>query len=48
MASTARGDDDKEEYFDSTEDLDKKVIQLAEWIKESKHMIAFTVSFVGL
>ena len=44
MASTARSDDETKEYFDSPEDLEKKVTQLAEWIKESKHMIVFTVS----
>ena len=48
MASTARDEDDKKEYFDSPEELDKKVSQLAEWIRESKHMIVFTVSFIRL
>jgi predicted transcriptional regulator len=48
MASTARDDDDTKEYFDSPEELEKKVTQLAEWIRESKHMIVFTVSFIGL
>ena len=46
MASTARDEDDKKEYFDSPEELDKKVSQLAEWIRESKHMIVFTVSLI--
>ena len=45
MASTARDEDETKEYFDSPEELDKKVSQLAEWVKESKHMIVFTVSF---
>ena len=46
MASTARKDEDKKEFFDSPEDLDKKVSQLAEWIRGSKHFIVFTVSSV--
>ena len=46
MASTARDEDDKKEYFDSAEELDEKVSQLAEWTRESKHMIVFTVSFI--
>ena len=44
MASTARNDDETKEYFDPPEELDRKVSLLAQWIKESKHMIAFTVS----
>ena len=44
MASTARDDDETKEYFDSPEELDKKVSQLAEWMRESKHVIVFTVS----
>lgn len=44
MAWTARSEDEKKEYFDSPEELEKKVSQLAEWVKESKHMIIFTVS----
>ncbi len=44
MASTARKEDEKREYFDSPEELDRKVSQLAEWIRESRHIIAFTVS----
>lgn len=46
MASTARDKDETKEYFDSPEELDKKVSQLVDWVKESKHMIAFTVSFI--
>ena len=43
MATTAhQTDEEKKEYFDTPEDLDMKVTQLAEWIKESKHFIAFT------
>jgi hypothetical protein len=48
MAWTARDDDDKREYFDSPEELDKKVTQVASWIKASKHMIVFTVSLCML
>ena len=44
MAWTARGEDEKKEYFDSPEELEKKVSLLAEWVRESKHMIIFTVS----
>jgi len=42
MAWTARSEDEKKEYFDSPEELEKKVSRLAEWVKESKHMIIFT------
>lgn len=45
MAWTARSEDEKKEYFDSPEELEKKVNLLAQWVKESKHMIVFTVSF---
>ncbi len=44
MASTVRDDEDKEELFDPTDVLDLKATQMAEWIRESRHMIAFTVS----
>ena len=47
MAHTARSDDDKKEFFDSAEELDRKVSTLAEWVRESKHMITFTVSWRG-
>ena len=33
---------EKKEYFDSEEQLDKKVKQVATWIRESKHAIIFT------
>ena len=42
--ATARKDDEKKEYFDSLEELEGKVGQLADWIRESRHFIAFTVS----
>ena len=44
MAFTARKDEEKKEYFDSPEELERKVGQLADWTRESKHFIAFTVS----
>ena len=46
MADTARSGAEVREYFDSPEELDRKVTLLAQWIRESKHMIAFTVSIV--
>lgn len=43
MAHTAhKNDEDKKEFFDSPEVLDKKISQLAELILNSKHFIAFT------
>jgi len=45
MAWTARNDDEKKEFFDSPEELERKVSQLAEWVRSSKHMIVFTVSY---
>jgi len=43
MASTAhKTEDEKKEYFDTKEDLEKKVDQLAELIKKSKHFVVFT------
>ncbi len=44
MAWTARSDEEKEEFFETPEVLDAKATQMAEWIRESQHMIAFTVS----
>lgn len=44
MAWTARDDDDKKEYFDSPEELDRKVTEMVSWMKASRHMIIFTVS----
>jgi len=44
MADTVRNDEEKKEYFDSPEELEQKVDQLAELVKKSKHFIAFTVS----
>ena len=45
MAHTARNEEDKKEYFDSPEELVKKVDQLATLVKKSKHFIAFTVRY---
>lgn len=44
MASTARSEEEKKEFFDSPEELERKVCQLADWVRESKHFIVFTVS----
>jgi NAD-dependent SIR2 family protein deacetylase len=33
---------EKQEYFDSNEDVDLKLTQLAQWIKESNYIVAFT------
>ena len=44
MASTIREEDETKEFFDSPEELEAKVSQLADWIRQSKHFIAFTVS----
>lgn len=45
MASTARKEDEKKEYFDPPDVLVKKIDQLVRMIKESKHMVVFTVSY---
>ncbi|CAI8032230.1 NAD-dependent protein deacetylase SRT1 [Geodia barretti] len=37
-----RKEKEKKEYFDSPEELDRKVQQLADWIRESKHFFVFT------
>ena len=43
MASTAlKTEEEKKEYFDTMEDLDAKVAQLAIYIQESRHFVAFT------
>ena len=44
MASTAhKTEEEKKEYFDSPEELDKKITILAKIIKESEHFIALQV-----
>ena len=45
MAHTARDDEGKREFFDSPEELDRKVTLLAQWVRESQHTIVFTVSW---
>jgi len=35
-------EDDKKEFFDSPEELEKKIDLLAKWVKESKHCVMFT------
>ena len=43
MANTAlKTEEEKKEYFDTPEELDAKVSQLADWIRESSHFTAFT------
>ncbi|XP_064404500.1 NAD-dependent protein deacylase sirtuin-6-like [Halichondria panicea] len=42
MASTIRSEEDTKEFFDSPEELETKVSQLADWIRQSKHFIVFT------
>ena len=43
MASTAhKTEEEKKEFFDSPEELDKKVEQLAQLIRDSEHFCAFT------
>jgi len=42
METAHKTEEEKKEFFDSEEVLDQKVTQLAEWIKASKHFIAFT------
>ena len=43
MASTAhKTEEEKKEYFDTPEELEKKITILAKIIKESNHFIAFT------
>ena len=43
MAETAiKTEEEKKEYFDKPEELEQKVTQLAEWIKESQNFCIFT------
>ena len=44
MAHTARNEEEKKEFFDSPEVLDKKASQMVDMIRSSKHFIVFTVS----
>lgn len=43
MADTARSKSETKEFFDSPEELNRKVEVLAELVKKSKHFIVFTV-----
>jgi hypothetical protein len=43
MADTAiKDEEDKQEYFDTEEELDQKIETLAMWILSSDHFTAFT------
>jgi len=42
MNTAHKTDKEKEEFFDSEQELDEKITTLAEWIKASKHFVAFT------
>lgn len=42
METALKTDEEKKEFFDTEEELNFKIDQLAEWILESKHFIAFT------
>jgi hypothetical protein len=43
MADTAiKTEEEKKEYFDSLEELDRKCELLALWIRSSEHFVAFT------
>jgi len=42
MSTAHKTAEEKKEYFDSEEELERKVEILAEWVRESKHFIAFT------
>ena len=35
-------EEEKKEYFDTPEELDQKVEQLAQWVRESTYMTTFT------
>lgn len=43
MADTAiKTEEEKKEYFDTPEELDRKCDLLAQWIRASEHFVAFT------
>ena len=43
MANTAhKTEDEKKEYFDSDQELEKKVTILADMVKKSKYFVSFT------
>lgn len=41
-APNIENEDDKQEFFDSQEELEKKIDLLANWVKESNHCVMFT------
>ena len=42
METAHKTEDEKKEYFDSDEELDRKIQLLADKIKSSRHFVAFT------
>lgn len=42
MSTAHKTEEEKQEYFDTPEELDEKVTKLAQWVKESRHFVAFT------
>ena len=42
VSSNIKDEEEKKEYFDTEEELTKKLDTVAEWVKESKHIIVFT------
>lgn len=42
FTSNITDEDEKKEYFDSEEELSKKLDLVASWLKNSKHAIVFT------
>lgn len=43
MADTAiKSEEEKKEYFDTPEELERKCDLLAQWIRSSEHFVAFT------
>jgi len=42
METAHKTEEEKKEYFDSEEELNIKIDQLAQWISESKHFVTFT------
>lgn len=48
MAHGISDPDCRKEYFDSREELNAHLDQLAQWIKESQHFIVFTGTLLDL
>lgn len=42
MNTAHQTDQEKKEFFDKEDVLEQKIVQLAEWIKQSKHFVVFT------